>query len=385
MQRLGLRLCVCAAAWLAIGSASLRAENGRDAWLRYAPLHGAALQQERANTPAVLTTLDSAPTMESARQEIERGVRGMLGRTLRLETGAPTEGAIVLGTLDSVKAALPQAGLNASLEKDGFWLKTVEIRGKRYLVVTAANDRGVLYGAFALLRKMATGESIATLDDKEAPYAPVRWVNQWDNLDGSIERGYGGRSIFWEANHARADMTRVSEYGRLLASLGINGCDISNVNSNPRMMSPDFFPEIAKIAAAFRPWGVQVAISVDLGAPKNIGGLDTFDPLDPRVMAWWKDKADAMYAAIPDLGGFVLKADSEGRVGPSTYGRTHADAANVVARALKPHGGLFFYRGFVYDNHMDWRNLKNDRGRAAWDNFHDLDGKFDDNVLIQIK
>jgi len=365
--------------------ASLHAETGRDAWLRYAPLHGAALQQYREAVPAVVASFGNAPPVESARQEIVRGIRGMLGRTLRIETVAPSEDAVVLGTLDAVRQAFPQAGLSAGPGPDGYWLKTVQSNGKLYTIVTAVNDRGVLYGAFALLRKIALGEPIAALDERQTPYAPIRWVNQWDNLDGSIERGYGGRSIFWDGLHAREDLTRVSEYGRLLASLGIDACDISNVNANPRLLAPDFFPQIARIAAAFRPWGVRVAISVDLGGPRTIGGLDTFDPLDPRVVAWWKTKADELYAAIPDLAGFVLKADSEGRAGPSAYGRTHADAANVVARALQPHGGLFFYRGFVYNNHMDWRDLKNDRGRAAYDNFKDLDGKFDDNVIIQIK
>jgi alpha-glucuronidase len=366
-------------------AAPLHAETGRDAWLRYAPLRGASLQQYREAVPAVVASLGDAPPIESARQEVLRGIRGMLGRTLRVESGAPTESAIVLGTLDAMRQTLPQAGLNDNLEPDAYCLKTVHWNGKLFTIVTAANGRGVLYGAFALLRKIALGEPIAALNEKQTPYAPVRWVNQWDNLDGSIERGYGGRSIFWDGGHAREDLGRVSEYGRLLASLGIDACDISNVNANPRLLAPDFLPEIARIAEAFRPWGVRVALSVDLGGPKSIGGLDTFDPLDPRVIEWWKSKADQLYAAIPDLAGFVLKADSEGRVGPSVYQRTHADAANVVARALKPHGGLFFYRGFIYDNHMDWQNLKNDRGRAAWDNFHDLDGKFDDNVLIQIK
>jgi alpha-glucuronidase len=171
----------------------------------------------------------------------------------------------------------------------------------------------------------------------------------------------------------------------LLASVGVNGCAVTNVNADPRLLTSGFIAELARLAAAFRPWGVRMAISVDFGSPKEIGGLDTFDPLDARVMAWWKQKVDEVYAAIPDLGGFVLKADSEGRVGPSAYGRTHADAANVIARVLKPHGGLLFYRGFVYDHHMDWRNPKNDRARAAYDNFHALDGKFDDNVIVQIK
>jgi len=145
------------------------------------------------------------------------------------------------------------------------------------------------------------------------------------------------------------------------------------------------FPDIARIAAALRPWGVRVALSVDFSSPNTLGGLDTFDPLDARVAAWWREKADALYRVIPDLAGFVLKADSEGRAGPSTYGRTHADAANVVARALAPHGGLLLYRGFVYDHHMDWRNPKNDRARAAYDNFHALDGRFDANAVVQIK
>ena len=169
------------------------------------------------------------------------------------------------------------------------------------------------------------------------------------------------------------------------ASVGINGCSINNVNANPRILAPELIPQIARIAEAFRPWGVRVVLSIDFGSPQSVGGLDTFDPLDPKVIAWWNAKVDELYRAVPDLGGFVLKADSEGRVGPSTYGRTHADAANVVARALKPHGGLIFYRGFVYDHHMDWNNPKNDRARAAYDNFKGLDGKFDDNVVVQVK
>src|SRR5258708_2945847 len=331
--------------------------------------------------PAVIVTFGDSKLVESARLEAIRGVRGMLGRTLRVETGLPRENAIVLGTL----ADLPQLHLTASLKPDGYLVKTVGVGPVVYTVVTAANDRGVLYGVFALLRKIAIGESIGELDEQQFPHAAVRWVNHWDNLDGSIERGYGGRSIFWENQHVRADLSRVNDYGRMLASLGINGCSINNVNSDRRLLTPDFIPQVARIAEALRPWGVQVVLSVDFGSPKTLGGLDTFDPLDSRVAEWWKSKVDEIYRAVPDLGGFVMKADSEGRVGPSAYGRTHADAANVVARVLKPHGGLIFYRGFVYDHHMDWRNPKNDRARAAYDNFKELDGKFDDNVVIQVK
>src|SRR5579863_4989393 len=356
----------------------LHAETGYHAWLRYAPV-------ERVDVPAVVSVLDDSVLAASAQQELIRGFRGMAGRILRAGHGIPRESAIVLGTLDEIRKSAPQWTLQAKIGPEGFWLKSVTAGSLHYTVVAAADQRGVLYGAFALLRKAATGEPLANLDQREAPSAPVRWVNQWDNLDGTIERGYGGRSIFWDGLHARADLSRVADYGRMLASLGINACAINNVNANPRALATDFLPEIARIADAFRPWGVRVVLAIDFGSPKTVGGLDSFDPLDAGVAAWWKARTDDIYKAIPDFGGFVLKADSEGRVGPSTYGRSHADAANVVARALEPHGGLLLYRGFVYDHHMDWRNLKNDRARAAYDNFQPLDGQFDANVVVQIK
>src|SRR5262249_11826881 len=307
------------------------------------------------------------------------------GRTLRAEQRLPADAAIVLGTPDEFRRMAPQFAITLGLTADAYRLKTTRIKGARYILIVGGNAQGILYGAFALLRKVALGDAVNELDDKQTPAVPIRWVNEWNNLNGTIERGYGGPSIFWENEHARADMSRVSEYGRMLASLGINGCSINNVNADPRLLGSDLIPQIARIANTLRPWGVKIAVAVDFGSPKTLGGLDTFDPLDPGVIAWWKSKVDDIYRAVPDFGGFVLKADSEGRVGPSTYHRTHADAANVVARALKPHGGVIFYRGFVYDHNMDWENPKNDRARAAYDNFHDLDGKFDDNIIIQIK
>ena len=360
---------------LAATAGGLHADTGYDAWLRYKAGYNQPL-------PAVIAATGNSLLAGSARAELVRGIRGMTGRTPRIESGIPQESAIVLSTLQD----LPKRwNLHTSLGADGYWLKTLTSAGIRYTVITAANERGILYGAFALLRKMSLGESIAELDEKQVPAAPVRWVNQWDNLNGSIERGYGGASIFWENGAARKDLRRVSDYGRLLASVGINGCAINNVNSDLRMLTPETIAQAARIAEAFRPWGVQILISVDFSSPKSMGGLDTFDPLDPKVEAWWKTKVDQIYRAIPDLAGLVVKADSEDRAGPSTYARTHADAANVIARALKPHGGRIAYRGFVYDHHMDWRNPKNDRARAAYDNFKPLDGKFDDNVIIQIK
>lgn len=366
-------------------SVVLNAETGRDAWLRYAPLPDVAAQGYRQTLPTSIVALGRSAIMDSARDELIRGVRGMLGRTLRVERGLPADGTILLLNSTEIQKTMGTLSPPSDLAANGYWLKTVTTNGSKSIVVAGKDERGVLYGAFALLRKLQLGEPVDRLDEKQTPYAPVRWVNHWDNLDGTIERGYGGRSIFWENNAARTDLSRAADYGRLLASLGINACSINNVNANPRVITPEFLPNVVRIADVLRPWGVRVALAVDFGSPQKMGGLDSFDPLDPKVVAWWKSKADEIYRAVPDLAGIVIKADSEGRVGPSAYGRTHADAANVVARAIAPRGGLLFYRGFVYDRHMDWRNLKNDRARAADDNFRALDGKFDDNVVIQIK
>lgn len=342
---------------------ALHAESGYNSWLRYERL------EKPYGVPTVITIMGDTPVLRSAQAELVRGIRGMTGRIPRTATGAANERAITLNPND------------ASLKPDAFRLRYAG--GE--IIISASNDRGVLYGAFALLEKIALGERIDNLNETREPAVPIRWVNHWDNLEGTIERGYGGRSIFWDNLKSRADLSRVTDYARMLASLGINGASINNVNVNPRILATDFLPEIVRIADAMRPWGVQVALSVDFGSPQKVGGLDTFDPLDSKVIAWWKAKTDEVYRAVPDLAGFIIKADSEGRVGPSAYGRTHADATNVVARALAPHKGLIFYRGFVYDNKMDWRNPKNDRARAADDNFRKLDGTFDDNAIIQIK
>jgi alpha-glucuronidase len=380
-----LRLAAAGVALIAATAvaASAAAETGAEAWLRYAPLDPkAAKRYERL--PGQVLPLGDSPVLQNAQQELVRGAAQMLGRNLPA-VASPTADAIVLGKLADLQVLAPELNPPRELTADGYWLKSTRLRGHDCLVVTAANDRGILYGVFELLSKIARGESVAALDEVQKPYAPIRWVNQWDNLNGRIERGYGGPSIFFADDWIREDLTRAGQYARLLASIGINGCAINNVNASPRMLDDRVLAQVSRIADAFRPWGVQLALSVDFSTPKAEGGLDTFDPLDPRVAEWWRRKADEIYRLIPDFGGFVVKADSEGRVGPSAYGRTHADAANVLARALKPHGGVVFYRAFVYNHHLDWRNLKNDRAKAAYDNFHPLDGAFDDNVIIQIK
>ena len=358
------------------------AETGADAWLRYARLSPDRAAQY-SKLPATTVVFGNSKLLKSAASELTLGLQEMLGRKPRALTKPTTQDAFILGTIDQLhKFALkpPQP-----LAPDGYWIASTRVRGHNVIVITALNDRGVLYGTFALLGKIARGEPIAQLNDVQDPSAPARWVNQWDNLDGSIERGYAGRSIFFEHGHVRADLTRASQYARLLASVGINGCTVNNVNADIHVLDPEFIPELARLADAFRPYGVRLGISVNLSTPKQTGELDTFDPLDPRVADWWKRKFDELYRYIPDLGGVVVKADSEGQLGPSFYGRNAADAANVIARALKPHGGIVFYRAFVYNHHLDWRDLKADRARAAYDIFHPLDDRFADNVIIQIK
>ena len=364
---------------------NLAAENGYDAWLRCEKIDDPRVAHRCDSLPAVVVTLDDSAVVKTAQTELMRGVRGMLGRTLRIENTLPGENTIIIGTFDAVKKVLPVFTAPTDVIEDGFYLLAMAADGHEYLVITGPNERGVLYGAFALLRKIALHESIARLDEKENPYAPIRAINQWDNPNGTIERGYAGRSIFWADDHIVKDLTRVRDYARLLASVGINGCSINNVNADPQVIRTDHVPELARVAEAFRPYGIKLFVCVNFGSPKSIGGLDTFDPLDPRVIDFWQKKVDEIYAAIPDFGGFIMKADSEGELGPSAYGRSHADAANVVARPLKAHGGIVFYRGFVYDHHADWRNLKNDRAKAAYDNFHRLDGTFEDNAIVQIK
>jgi alpha-glucuronidase len=358
------------------------AETGSEAWLRYPALGPQA--DRYAQLPSRTVLLGDSLLLKTAQRELVRGATQMLGRIFPAELRSPGN-SIVLATLTELRGIAPALSPARKLSADGYWLKSAKIHGNQCLVIAAANDRGVLYGVFALLGKIARGESLASIDEVHQPFAQVRWVNEWDNLDGRIERGYGGPSIFFADGKVRSDLTRAGEYARLLASIGINGCTINNVNAAPGVLEDSFIAQVSRIADVFRPWGVRLSLAVDLSAPKVVGGLGTFDPQDARVAQWWRQRVAEVYRRIPDFGGFVVKADSEGRLGPSSYGRTPADAANVIARALKPHGGVVFYRAFVYNHHLDWRDLKNDRAKAAYDNFHPLDGAFDDNVIIQIK
>jgi alpha-glucuronidase len=368
---------------LALSTIATRGEDGSQGWLRYAPLTRTAAASY-ASLPSQIVVPGNSPTDQAAAQELQRGLSSMLGRpfTIVRETEDNT-GAIILTNLSTLNKAFAVTGDKLAPESYTLGQK-IEGRSRRYIIL-GADSRGELYGAFHLLELVASNQPLPTKPTTESPSSSIRWVNQWDNLDGTIERGYAGRSIFFDNGHVRPDLTRVHDYGRLLASMGINGVTVNNVNSDLRTLQPEMIREFARIADQLRPWGVRMSLSVDLSSPQVVGHLPTFDPVDPTVIAWWKSKVDEIYKAIPDFGGFVIKADSEGRVGPSQYHRTPAEAANAVARALKPYGGIVLYRGFVYNNHLDYNDLKADRARAGYDNFHALDGKFDSNVVIQIK
>jgi alpha-glucuronidase len=262
--------------WAALSQAAVYAETGRDAWLRYAALPPAAQARDAADLPAALTVFESLPSVLRARDEIVRGLHGMLAREIRVANDVPPGGAIIIGTLAALRRSAPSLAPDGALAPDAFRIQTV-VRGRaRYLLIAGESERAVLYGAFALLRRVAADQPLANLDVAEAPYAPQRWVNEWDNIDGTIERGYGGRSIFWENGRVRDDLSRVSEYGRLLASIGINGISINNVNANRLFLSPELLPPVARVAEALRPWGVRVALAVDFGSPNTLGGLPTY-------------------------------------------------------------------------------------------------------------
>lgn len=368
----GLALVVFLA--LAATPAASFAQSAAEAWLKYRAI-GKPL-----TVPTRVDTLGHSLIEQTAAIELRRGL-------LSLSGGAPLENGpnmILLGTTQELRSRHPESTL-PSLEPDEFLISARRGDLAREIDIIGGGDRGLLYGVFAFLRNLSQGADMSKANLRERPAMPIRWVDEWDNLDGSIERGYGGRSIFFDNGHVREDLAPVAEYARLLASVGINACNLNNVNNAADFLTPQMLHGVARIAEAMRPYGVRVGLSADIASPQKIGGLPTFDPLDPAVKKWWAAKADEIYDLIPDFAGFTVKADSEGQPGPASFGRTPADAANTLAAALAPHRGVVLYRAFVYSHHLDWRDPKADRARAAYDIFHPLDGKFTPNVVIQTK
>lgn len=250
--------------------------------------------------------------------------------------------------------------------------------------VITGGERGVLYGVYAFLTARAAGEEPPT--GAQRPFYGLRVLDGWDNADGTIERGYSGRSLWFEGGKLAWDGARIRQLGRLMASVGLNVLCVNNVNvgdTEARLLE-DALPDLAKLADAFRPFGVRLMTSIEFSRPLA-HGVGTADPLDAGVQKWWRERADAVWAAIPDFAGFLVKADSEHRPGPFTYGRSHAEGANMLARAVAPHGGVLMWRAFVYNCRQDWRDTATDRPMAAYQTYAPLDGQFDDNVILQVK
>ena len=337
------------------------------------------LGKQYANSCQVISQLPDDATAKIAKQELENNWRG---KNVELKI----DKALNLGEGYHLYARPAQQGDNIQYEA----------------TITASNSIGLLYGAYELIRLQNTDayntgsgnqqNFSKAIDETEKPQVGLRILNHWDNLDGSIERGYAGKSIFkWEeiklgkngkgGSISKSLHDRLITYARANASLGINGSVLNNVNASPKMMTAEYINKVRVIANILRPYGIRVYLSINFASPMALGYTKTADPLDKKVQLWWKKKAKEIYAAIPDFGGFLVKANSEGQPGPGDYHRTHAEGANMLADAVKPYGGIIMWRSFVYGaNHKG-----EDRVKQAVSEFKDMDGKFRDNVILQSK
>jgi alpha-glucuronidase len=363
-------------------SAGAHAEDGYELWLRYRPIADPALLKSYRASITGLAFEGSSPRLRAAREEAVRGLHGLLGVEVPLATEARRDGLLVAGTpsRSSLVAAADVGPDLGRIGQEGFVIRSTRVGGKRATVIAANTDAGVLYGVFRFLRLLQTRQSIEGLAIVEAPRVRLRVLDHWDNLDRTVERGYAGFSLWdWHKLPDYLD-PRYTDYARANASIGINGAVLTNVNADATSLLPDYLARAAALAGAFRPYGIRVYLTARFSAPIEIGGLETADPLDPEVAAWWKRKAGEIYGLIPDFGGFLVKANSEGQPGPQDYGRTHAEGANMLADAVGPHGGVVMWRAFVYSS-----EVPDDRAKQAYNEFAPLDGKFRPNVLVQVK
>lgn len=346
----------------------LNAEDGSRLWLRFS---------ETTCVNTVFSGLAGATNSFSA-AEFRRAWKEMTSHELVYQKKI-TENSLVIGTIKD--PAVQSFGLSKELKAlgdEGYIIKAINWNGKKTTVVASLTDKGLLYGVFHLLRLVQMNDFSDQLNIKEKPSYAVRILNHWDNLDGTVERGYSGHSIWnWEELPAVLS-PRYQEYARANASIGINATVLNNVNASPKILSDEYLQKVKAIAGVLRPYNMRVFLSINFSSPKELGGLPTSDPLDVKVQQWWKDKANEIYKLIPDFGGFLVKANSEGLPGPMDYGRTHVDGANMLADALKPHGGIVMWRAFVYEP-------GDDRAKLAYKEFINFDGKFKDNVMIQVK
>lgn len=361
--------------------AKLKADDGYKLWLNYQELDNPELVKDYVNQLQYLIFQAESPTLKLAKAELLKGYQTLLDLS-PLDAGHLMPGAMLIGTPKSLKildVPVLQTDLR-SVNSEGFVIRKLTIHNISTTVITANTDIGVLYGVFRFLSLLQTHRSIRDVYIVDSPAIKHRILNHWDNLDRSVERGYAGQSLWdWHKLPDYIDQ-RYIDYARANASIGINGTVLTNVNANALTLTPAYLKKAAALATVFRPYGIKVYLTARFSAPMEIGGLKTADPHNKDVINWWKDKTAEIYKVIPDFGGFLVKANSEGQPGPQNYGRSHADGANVLATALKPFGGIVMWRAFVYDD-----KVPDDRAKQAYSEFTPLDGLFEDNVILQVK
>lgn len=354
-------------------------EDGYDLWLRYRPLAGAYRAHVQSRARAIVHPANPSLTTLAAVAELHRGLTGMLGAEPPVRSTL-VDGAVVLATPESLPAIASLSLPLSKLGSEGYLIRSVKMNGHKITLIAANSDIGALYGAFAWLRKVQIGEPLGAIDEHSSPGVRLRLLNHWDNLDRTVERGYAGESIWdwWTLPDVKT--SRYVDYARANASIGINGASLNNVNAKAEILTAPWIAKAAALAEILRPYGIKVYLAVRFSAPVELGALSTADPQDKAVQAWWTSKTNEIYRAIPDFGGFLVKANSEGQPGPQDYGRSHAEGANLLAQALAPHGGVVFWRAFVYSQHDP-----KDRAAQAFDEFKPLDGQFAANVIVQVK
>ena len=358
------------------------ANDGYKLWLQYKKVQNEKLLLEYQSNIQGLAALGNSATIDVALKELLLGLEGMLGKQMLEHQKIEGENLIIFGSRSALNKKIIEQLKNEfdQINDEGFIIKKIEFNGKKHIVITGKTDLGVLYGVFNFLKQLQTNKPIKDTDTIDSPMVDIRMLNHWDNLDRTVERGYAGFSLWdWHRLPTYVD-SRYEDYARANASLGINGTALTNVNANALILTPQYLEKVAAIANVFRPYGIKVYLTARFSAPMEIGGLKTADPLDPEVMQWWKDKTKEIYDYIPDFGGFLVKANSEGQPGPQSYNRNHVDGANMLADAISPFGGIVMWRAFVYSEHDP-----TDRAKQAYSEFVPYDGQFKDNVLIQVK
>ena len=362
-------------------SISLRAEDGYRLWLRYDLIDNKSVLQQYTSLISSILVKGESPTAAIVKNELSNALQLLLGKKIPVLQN-PTNGSLVVGTRESNRnfSAIVDSETWDQLGNEGFVIRTAPSNNNQIIAILGNTDVAVLYGTFHFLRLLQTQQNIRQLNIVSIPRIKYRLLNHWDNLNRYVERGYAGISIWnWHQLPDYLDQ-RYTDYARSNASIGINGTVLTNVNANALVLTKDYLVKASALANVFRPYGIRVYLTARFSAPVESGGLKTADPLDPLVQQWWKNKVAEIYEYIPDFGGFVVKANSEGQPGPQNYGKTHADGANMLADALAPHGGIVMWRAFVYSN-----ETPDDRIKQAFNEFKPLDGKFRKNVSIQVK